>query len=71
MEANRSKPTRGGRRAVLAVAIGAIIVDTVLLGIVVPLLPTIRERTGAGEAGVGLALAAYAIPLALVSIPLG
>jgi len=61
----------GSRRAVLAVAIGAIALDTLLLGLIVPLLPEIRSRTGAGEAAVGLALAAYAIPLALVSIPLG
>lgn len=71
METEPSQLTPAGRRAVLAVAIGAIIVDTLLLGIVVPLLPTIQTRTGTGEAGVGLALAAYAIPLALVSIPFG
>jgi len=56
---------------VLAVAIGAIVLDTLLLGLIVPLLPELRARTGAGEAALGLALAAYAIPLALVSIPFG
>ena len=55
----------------LGVAIGAIVLDTLLLGLLVPLLPEVRARTGAGEAALGLALAAYAIPLALVSIPFG
>ena len=59
------------RRAILAVAIGAIALETSLLGLIAPLLPEIEERTGAGDAALGLALAAYAIPILLVSIPIG
>ena len=62
---------RGSRRAVLSVAIGAIALETALLGLIAPLLPEIEERTGAGEAALGLALAAYAIPILIVSIPVG
>jgi predicted MFS family arabinose efflux permease len=61
----------GSRRAVLAVAISAIALETALLGLIAPLLPEIEERTGAGDAALGLALAAYAIPIMLVSIPVG
>lgn len=35
------------------------------------MLPQIEERTGAGDAALGLALAAYAIPIVLFSLPLG
>lgn len=62
---------RGSRRAVLTVAIGAIALETALLGLIAPLLPEIKERTGAGDAALGLALAAYAIPILIVSIPVG
>jgi MFS family permease len=60
-----------GRRVVLAVAIGAIALDTALLGLIAPLLPEIRTRTGASEAGLGVALAAYSLPILLVSVPFG
>jgi predicted MFS family arabinose efflux permease len=66
-----ARDIRGSRRAVLVVAIGAIALETALLGLIAPLLPEIEERTGAGEAALGLALAAYAIPILLVSIPVG
>ncbi len=62
---------RGSRRAILTVAIGAIALETALLGLIAPLLPEIEERTGAGDAALGLALAAYAIPILVVSIPTG
>ena len=45
--------------------------DTALLGLIAPLLPEIERRTGAGDAGLGFALAAYAIPIALLSLPFG
>ena len=60
-----------GRRAITAIAIGAVAIDSALLGLVAPLLPEIQERTGAGDEAVGLALAAYAVPIALFSLPLG
>ncbi|TFG69822.1 MAG: MFS transporter [Solirubrobacterales bacterium] len=59
------------RRRILAVAIGAIALDTALLGLIAPLLPEIERRTGASEAELGLALGAYALPILLVSLPLG
>lgn len=59
------------RRAVLTVAIGAIALETMLLGVITPLLPEIEERTGTWEAALGLALAAYATPTVLFSIPVG
>lgn len=46
-------------------------VDSALLGLIAPLLPAIAHRTGAGDAVLGLALAAYAVPIALLSLPLG
>ena len=54
-----------------AIAIGAVAIDSALLGLVAPLLPEIQARTGAGDEAVGLALAAYAVPIALFSLPLG
>jgi MFS family permease len=60
-----------GRRAITAVAIGAVAIDSALLGVVAPLLPEIQARTGAGDEAIGLALAAYAVPIALFSLPLG
>ena len=38
---------------------------------VAPLLPEIEQRTGAGDEALGLALAAYAIPILFISIPVG
>lgn len=66
-----AETTEGSRRAILAVAITAIALETALLGLIAPLLPEIEERTGAGEAALGLALAAYAIPILVISIPTG
>jgi predicted MFS family arabinose efflux permease len=59
------------RRAILAIAISAIALETALLGMVAPLLPEIEKRTGAGDEALGLALAAYAIPILAASIPVG
>jgi MFS transporter, DHA1 family, solute carrier family 18 (vesicular amine transporter), member 1/2 len=53
------------------VAIGAIALDTALLGLIAPLLPDLERRTDASEAQLGLALGAYALPILFVSIPLG
>lgn len=64
-------PSDGSRRLILVVAIGAIALETSLVGLIAPLLPEIEERTGAGDAALGLALAAYAIPIVLTSIPVG
>lgn len=68
-----SAPRRqsGSRRAILTVAISAIALETALLGMVAPLLPEIERRTGAGDEALGLALAAYAIPILFISIPVG
>lgn len=63
--------TNHSRRAILTVAISAIALETALLGLIAPLLPEIEERTGAGDAALGLALAAYAMPILVVSIPTG
>jgi len=65
------RPGGSSRRAILTVAIAAIALETALLGLIAPLLPEIEERTGAGDAALGLALAAYAIPILIVSIPTG
>ncbi len=59
------------RRLTLTVAISAIALETSLLGVVAPLLPEIERRTGAGDEALGLALAAYAIPILIISIPVG
>jgi MFS family permease len=64
-------PSFERRRAVVVVAVGAVTIDSALLGLIAPLLPAIEERTGASEGELGLALAAYAIPIALLSLPLG
>ena len=67
-------PGAGGhprRRAILAIGVGAVTIDSALLGLIAPLLPLIQERTGASDAEVGIALAAYAVPIALLSLPLG
>jgi MFS family permease len=59
------------RRAIVAIAVGAVTIDAALLGLIAPLLPAIEERTGANQAALGVALAAYAVPIALLSLPLG
>jgi len=64
-----SSPAR--RRAIVAIGVGAVTIDSALLGLIAPLLPEIEERTGAGDAALGLALAAYAVPIAVLSLPLG
>jgi predicted MFS family arabinose efflux permease len=64
-----SAPPR--RRAIVAIAVAAVTIDSALLGLIAPLLPEIEQRTGAGDAALGLALAAYAVPIALLSLPLG
>lgn len=66
-----ASPEGGSRRAILTVAITAIALETALLGLIAPLLPEIEQRTGAGDAALGLALAAYAMPILVVSIPTG
>ncbi len=67
-----ARPSRSSsRRAILAIAITAIALETALLGMVAPLLPEIEQRTGAGDEALGLALAAYAIPILFISIPVG
>jgi MFS family permease len=65
------RPAKGGRRAVIAIGVGAVAIDSALLGLIAPLLPEIERRTGAGDAALGLALAAYAVPIFLFSLPLG
>ena len=64
-------PARPRRRAIVAIAVGAVTIDSALLGLIAPLLPDIEQRTGAGDAALGLALAAYAVPIALLSLPFG
>jgi len=59
------------RRAIVAIGVGAVMIDTALLGLIAPLLPEIEQRTGAGDTTLGLALAAYAVPIVLLSLPLG
>src|SRR3954454_9550859 len=64
-----SAPPR--RRAIVAIGVGAVTIDSALLGLIAPLLPEIEARTGAGDAALGLALAAYAVAIAVLSLPLG
>lgn len=59
------------RREILALAVAAVTIDAALLGLIAPLLPAIEERTGATDAELGFALGAYAVPLALLSLPMG
>ena len=59
------------RRAIVAVAVAAITIDTALLGLIAPLLPDIERRTGASEWALGASFAAYAVPIVLLSLPLG
>ena len=51
------------RRAVVAVAVAAVTIDTALLGLIAPLLPDIERRTGASEGALGASFAAYAVPI--------
>jgi len=60
-----------GRIAVMAIATAAIALDSILLGLIVPLLPEVEVRTGASKAGLGIAMAAYAIPIVLLALPFG
>ena len=53
-------PARPRRRAIVAIGVGAVTIDAALLGLIAPLLPDIEARTGAGDAALGLALAACA-----------
>jgi MFS family permease len=46
-------------------------IDSALLGLIAPLLPEIEQRTGANAAELGLALAADAIPIVLLALPIG
>ena len=45
-----------GRRAIAAIASGAVAIDSALLGLVAPLLPEIQARDRAGDEAVGIAL---------------
>ena len=67
----RTTSPEQSRRAILTIAISAIALETALLGMVAPLLPEIERRTGAGDEALGLALAAYAIPILFISLPVG
>jgi predicted MFS family arabinose efflux permease len=60
-----------GRRAAMVIGVAAVTIDSAMLGMVAPLLPEIEQRTGAGDVALGLALAAYAVPIVLLSLPLG
>ena len=62
---------RPRRRAIVAIAVAAVTIDTALLGLIAPLLPEIERRTGASEWALGASLAAYAVPIVLLSLPLG
>jgi MFS transporter, DHA1 family, solute carrier family 18 (vesicular amine transporter), member 1/2 len=59
------------RLPILVIAVGAITIDSALLGLIAPLLPDIEQRTGASDSALGIALAVYAVPIALLSLPLG
>ncbi len=63
--------SRQERRRASAVAIGAITLEAALVELIAPLLPQIEQRTGAGPGALGSALAAYALPVVILSIPLG
>ena len=64
-------PAPPRRRGVVAIGVAAVTIDAALLGLIAPLLPEIERRTGAGDAALGLALAAYAVPIALLSLSFG
>jgi MFS transporter, DHA1 family, solute carrier family 18 (vesicular amine transporter), member 1/2 len=68
--ASQSRPLPR-RRAIVAVAVAAVTIDTALLGLIAPLLPEIERRTGASEWALGASFAAYAVPIVLLSLPLG
>jgi DHA1 family solute carrier family 18 vesicular amine transporter 1/2 len=69
MASQPSPPPR--RRAIVAVAVAAVTIDTALLGLIAPLLPEIERRTGASDGALGASFAAYALPIVLLSLPLG
>ena len=46
-------------------------IDSALLGLIAPLLPEIEQRTDATAAELGIALAADAIPIVLLALPIG
>ena len=69
-QASQSRPLPR-RRAIVAVAVAAVTIDTALLGLIAPLLPEIERRTGASEWALGASFAAYAVPIVLLSLPLG
>lgn len=64
-------PGGRSRRAIFVIAVGAVAIDAALLGLIAPLLPLIQERTGASDGALGIALAAYAVPIAVLSLSLG
>src|SRR5262245_62020836 len=68
--ASQSRPVPR-RRAIVAVAVSAVTIDTALLGLIAPLLPEIERRTGASAWALGASLTAYAVPIVLLSLPLG
>ena len=57
-QASQSRPLPR-RRAIVAVAVAAVTIDTALLGLIAPLLPEIERRTGASEWALGASIAAY------------
>jgi len=59
--ASQSRPLPR-RRAIVAVAVAAVTIDTALLGLIAPLLPEIERRTGASEWALGASFAAYSVP---------
>src|SRR4029077_122656 len=66
-----SPPADPRNRVVIVIAVAAVTIDTALLGLIAPLLPEIGRRTGASEGALGASLAAYALPIVLLSLPLG
>ncbi|HUY78194.1 MAG TPA: MFS transporter [Ktedonobacterales bacterium] len=67
----RTRPALGARRKALAqvVILGAIWVDTLLYGIVVPFLPGYARALGATPAEIGLLFAVYAASLLVMTFP--
>ena len=47
--ANGGEPSADTRRAAVSIAVAAVAIDAALLGLIAPLLPSIQERTGAGD----------------------
>jgi len=69
----RSQPALGARRKALAqvVILGAIGIDTLLYGIVVPFLPGYARTLGASPVLIGALFATYAASLLVTTIPAG